>query len=184
MNPIISISGIRGIFGLSFTPENIMKYTTAFANYINNKRVVIGRDGRLNGDIVEKLIESTLLFNGCEVINLGIAPTPTISLAVETLKANGGIAITASHNPQEWNGMKFINGKGIFFDADENKEFQSFFEKENVNLVSWDKVRQVEYYPGFANYHIKRVLGINLINLHKIRKRKFKVVVDCVNSSG
>jgi len=183
LNPIISISGIRGIFGKSLTPENIVNYTAAFANYIKNKRVVIGRDGRVHGDIIERIIESTLLFNGCEVINLGIAPTPTIALAVESLKAQGGIAITASHNPQEWNGMKFIGSKGIFLDAEENKVFQSFIGKGG-KVITWKNVKQVEYYPGFSDYHIERVLDINSVDISKIKKRKFKVVVDCVNSSG
>jgi len=199
--PIISISGIRGVFGESLTPENIIKYTTAFARYLKCKRIVIGRDGRLHGDIIEKIIESALLFNGCEVINLGIAPTPTIALAVETLKANGGIAITASHNTQQWNGMKFINSKGIFLDAEENKVFQSYFAtspsgrggvrlasplrgENRGGLVSWDKVKQIEYYPGFFDFHIMRVLDINSIDFKQVRKRKFKVVVDAVNSSG
>ncbi len=182
--PIISISGIRGIFGESLTPENIVKYTAAFAMYKKRKKIVIGRDGRAGGEIVEKLVENTLLFAGCEVVNIGIAPTPTITLAVETLKAAGGISITASHNPQEWNGMKFINSKGIFLDADENKELWKYFDDTEGNFVSQDKLKQVEYYPGFADYHIARVLKINSLNIKLIKKRKFKVVVDCVNASG
>lgn len=182
--PIVSISGIRGIFGESLTPENIVKYTTAFAKYSGCKRIVIGRDGRLNGDIIESLVEATLLFNGCEVINLGIAPTPTISLAVETLKASGGIAITASHNPQQWNGMKFINSKGIFLNAEENKNFLSFTNDETNSYVPVEKVKQVECYTDFLSFHIKKVLAIKSVNLKKIKKRKFKVVADCVNSSG
>ncbi len=133
--PIISISGIRGIFGESLTPENIVKYITAFAKYIGRKKIVIGRDGRMGGELVEELVETTLLFNGCEVVNIGVAPTPSISLAVETLKAAGGISITASHNPQEWNGMKFINSKGIFLDADENKKLWEFFDDTSNNYV-------------------------------------------------
>ena len=182
--PIVSISGIRGIFGESLTPENIVKYTTAFAKYIGRKRIVIGRDGRLNGDLIERIIESTLLFNGCEVINICVAPTPTITLSVEELKAQGGISITASHNPQKWNGMKFINSKGIFLDADENKAFLSFVENKDNNYVSVDEIKQIEYYPEFFRFHIKKVLRIKSVNLKKIRKKKFKVVVDCVNSSG
>jgi phosphomannomutase len=182
--PIVSISGIRGIFGESLYPENIIKYTKAFAAYTKNKKIVIGRDGRLNGDIIEKIVESTLLFCGCEVVNLGVAPTPTVTLAVESLKAAGGIIITASHNPQEWNGMKFVNGKGIFLDADENKEFQAFAEKDNDAYVRVEKVKQIEYYPGFFEYHIQKVLKIKSVNTAKIKRRKFRVVVDCVNSSG
>lgn len=182
--PIVSISGIRGIFGVSLRPENIVKYITAFAKYVDNKRVVIGRDGRLRGDLIEKIVESTLLMNGCEVINLGMAPTPTITLAVETMKAGGGISITASHNPQEWNGMKFINSEGIFLNADENKKFLSYVDDSDVNETAWDKVKQLEYYPGFNKFHINRVLHIKSVDVKKIKKRKFKVVVDCVNSSG
>ena len=182
--PIISISGIRGIFGESLTPENIVKYTTAFAKYIGRKKIVIGRDGRMGGELVEKLIETTLLFNGCEVVNIGIAPTPSISLAVETLKASGGISITASHNPQEYNGMKFISSKGIFLDAEENNELWKYFDDTSNNYVTADKIKQIEYYPGFLNYHISRALDISSVNIKKIKKRKFKVVVDCVNSSG
>lgn len=182
--PIVSISGIRGIFGESLVPENIIKYTTAFAKYCGCKRIVIGRDGRLNGDIIEKIIESTLLFSGCEVINLGVAPTPTVSLAVEELKAAGGIAITASHNPQEWNGMKFISSKGIFLDAEENVDFLSYVHNTDNSYVPVEKVQPHEYYTDFLNYHMNCALDIKSVNVKKIKKRKFKVVVDCVNSSG
>lgn len=187
--PIVSISGIRGILGESLTPENIVKYAEAFAKYNKKKhssspRIVIGRDGRLNGELVEKIIESTLLLNGCEVINIGVAPTPTITLAVESLRAHGGISITASHNPQEWNGMKFINSRGIFLNADENKSFLSFVNNKKSSLVSWDKIKPLEYYPGFFDFHIEKVLNIKAVNVNKIRKRKFKVVVDAVNGSG
>lgn len=182
--PIISISGIRGVLGDSLTPDNIIEFTSAFARYTGPKRIVIGRDGRLHGEMVEKIIESTLLMNGCEVINIGVAPTPTITLAVEALKADGGIAITASHNPQEWNGMKFINSKGIFLNAQENKDFLSCMDNAPEKMSGWDKIKHVEYYPGFFDFHINRVLKIESVNVNKIRKRKFKVLVDCVNSSG
>lgn len=181
--PIVSISGIRGIFGESLVPENIVKYVTAFAKYNKSKRIVIGRDGRLNGDIIERIVEATLLFNGCEVVNIGTSPTPSVSLAVEELRAAGGIAITASHNPQEWNGMKFINSKGIFLDADENIEFLSYVHNNESNYVPVEKVKHVEYLD-FLSYHIQCALNISSINVKKIKKRKFKVVVDCVNSSG
>lgn len=182
--PIISISGIRGIFGESLIPENIVKYSAAFAKYNNNKTIVIGRDGRAGGDLIEDIIENTLLFCGCRVIKIGIVPTPTVSLAVKTLRAAGGISITASHNPQEWNGMKFINRKGIFLDADENKKLWELFEKTGDNYITADKIMQSEYCPGFGDYHIDKVLEIKSLNLKKIKQRKFKVVADCVNASG
>jgi phosphomannomutase len=181
--PIISISGIRGIPGDSLTPENIIKYTKAFALYCGRKRIVIGRDGRLNGEIIEKIIESVLLLCGCEVVNLGIAPTPTIALAVEALKANGGISITASHNPQEWNGMKFMNGKGIFLDKDENAEFLKYTTAYE-DYTEQSNIKQIEYYPDFFDHHIARVLKIKSIDINRIKKRKFRIVADCVNSSG
>ena len=180
--PIISISGIRGILGESLTSDNIIKFSKAFASYTGHKRIVIGRDGRLYGDIIEKIVESTLLLSGCEVINLGMVPTPTIALAVEALKANGGISITASHNPQVWNGMKFINSKGIFLDAVENKKFLKHVKKGKSKNP--EHVKQIEYYPGFDDYHISRVLNITSVNVSKIRRRKFRAVVDCVNASG
>ncbi|MGA2669064.1 MAG: phosphoglucosamine mutase [Ignavibacteria bacterium] len=182
--PIISISGIRGIPGKSLTPENITKFIHAFTRYTGQKRIVIGRDGRMNGEIIAKIVEAVLLFSGCEVIDLGIAPTPTIALAVETLKADGGISITASHNPQEWNGLKFMNSKGIFLDKDENAELMNFINDDKIQYVEQAGIRQVEYYPDFFDYHIGKVLNIKSVNLNKIRKRKFRVVVDCVNSSG
>lgn len=180
--PIISISGIRGILGESLTSGNIIKFAKAFASYTDNGRIVIGRDGRLYGDIIEKIVESTLLLSGCEVINLGMIPTPTIALAAETLKANGGISITASHNPQVWNGMKFINSRGIFLDAGENKNFLKHVKKAKSKNPK--NVKQIEYYPGFDDYHINRVLNISFVKAKKIRKRNFRVVVDCVNASG
>lgn len=182
--PIISISGIRGIFGESLTPENIVKYAAGFAKYTGNKKIVIGRDGRMGGELVEKLVEAALLFCGCSVVNIGIAPTPTISLAVETLKAAGGIAITASHNPQEYNGMKFISSKGVFLDAAENAKLWKCFDDLDGAYVTADKVKQVEYYPGFMDFHIARVLDLSAVDVNRIRKRKFKVLVDCVNASG
>jgi phosphomannomutase len=180
--PIISISGIRGILGESLTSANIIKFTRAFASYTRNGRIVIGRDGRLYGDIIEKIVESTLLLSGCEVVNLGMIPTPTIALAVETLKADGGISITASHNPQAWNGMKFINNRGIFLDEEENKNFLKCVKK--VKGKNPKHVKQIEYYPGFDDYHINRVLNISSVKVRKIRKRNYRVVVDCVNASG
>ncbi|MCC6866271.1 MAG: phosphoglucosamine mutase [Ignavibacteria bacterium] len=182
--PIISISGIRGIFGESLTPENIIRYSAAFAMYVRSKKVVIGRDGRIGGELIEMLIQNTLLFCGCEVVNVGVAPTPTITLAVETLKAAGGISITASHNPQEYNGMKFINSNGIFLDKIENKKLWKFFDKTLNAFVNQNNIKHVEYYPKFAEYHIAKVLNIRSLDIKAIKKRRFKVVVDCVNSSG
>jgi phosphomannomutase len=182
--PIVSISGIRGILGESLTPEIIIKYVSAFARYVKRKKVVIGRDGRLHGDIIEKLIESVLLMNGCEIVNLGTVPTPTVALAVTKLKASGGISITASHNPQEWNGLKFINGNGIFLDEDENEKMLKFIDAGDDVSINWKKIKALNYYPDFYKHHIAQVLRSKFVNVNNIRRRKFKVVLDCVNASG
>lgn len=179
---IVSISGLRGIMGETLFPKEIVRYAEAFARYVGGKRIVIGRDGRLFGDLIERIVESTLLMCGCEVVNLGVAPSPTISLAVEKLKAKGGISITASHNPQEWNGMKFLNSKGIFLDKDEHEEFMKYLDIDND--CANKRVKQIEYYPKFSDYHINYVLNNKYVDRKKIRRRRFKVVTDCVNSSG
>ena len=191
--PIISVSGIRGILGTSLTPEIIIKYISAFARFTGNNRIVVGRDGRLFGDLVENQILSVLSFSGCEVVALGIAPTPTIALAVKSLKAHGGISITASHNPQEWNGMKFINRSGFFLDKTENNRLLKLAEPIPAGIkrgplskpyVNIGRIKPIEYYLGFENFHISKILNSQFVNVSQIRKRKFKIVLDCVNASG
>lgn len=181
--PIISVSGIRGIFGQSLNPHHILKFTSAFAELCGRGRVVIGRDGRLCGELIENLVQSTLLFSGCEIINLGIVPTPTISLAVRLLKASGGISITASHNPQQWNGLKFINSRAMFLDKIENKKLIKKAGKDH-NYVPVNKIKPVKYYNDFVKYHVERITKLKSVNVDVIKKRKFKVLVDCVNASG
>lgn len=109
-----SVSGVRGIVGKSLTPEIVLRYSSAFGIYCNKGSVVVGRDTRTSGEMLEKVVFSGLMSTGCDVINVGICPTPSISLMVEKLKSDGGIAITSSHNPSEWNALKFINKDGLF----------------------------------------------------------------------
>ncbi len=196
-NPIISVSGIRGILGSSLTPEIILKYASAFARFTERKRIVIGRDGRLFGDLIMDMVVSVLSLSGCEVIDLDIVPTPTIALAVRYFKVAAGISITASHNPQEWNGMKFLNQLGIFLNEKELKTFLKFAalsfpsRRESSSLtLSFPRKREsleikdIIYAPDFFKYHISKVLSSKFVNVPKIRKRKFKVVLDCLNASG
>ncbi len=128
---IASVSGIRGITGDSLTPQNIIKFTSAFAQYCrknsksNNLRIAVGRDGRLFGEIIEQIVLSNLALSGFEVINIGTAPTPTVQIATEYMKCAGGISITASHNPQIWNGLKFLNPDGTFLNEKQVIEFLS-----------------------------------------------------------
>ncbi|MEW6062240.1 MAG: phosphoglucosamine mutase, partial [Bacteroidota bacterium] len=129
MSLMVSISGIRGVVGESLTPEVVVKYAAAFAEYAKFGTIIIGRDGRITGNSIASIVSSTLLQMGCNVIDLGICPTPTVSLAVERLHAAGGIAITASHNPMIWNGLKFIAPTGMFLNAEENRVFWSIADR-------------------------------------------------------
>ena len=184
MSLMRSISGIRGIVGESLTPEVVVNYAAAFAEYCRGKKIVIGRDGRITGKIIGNLVSSTLLAKGCDVIALGISATPTIQIAVEELGAAGGISLTASHNPIEWNGLKFIGQSGMFLNADENKRLWEIAENTNRNYTTWDKIGKHTSDDSFAQKHIDIVSKLPFINVTDVRKRKFRVVVDCINAAG
>lgn len=170
--------------GETLTPESVVKYVSAFAEYSNRKPIVIGRDGRITGKVIGNLVSSTLLSMGCDVLALGVVPTPTVQLAVEKLGAAGGISITASHNPIEWNGMKFMNGSGMFLDEDENKRFLSMAEQGGFKYQRWDAFGMHHADESFIDKHIELVLGLPYMSLEKIQQRKFKIVVDCINAAG
>ena len=181
---MVSISGVRGIVGKTLTPEVIVKYVSAFAEYSGHGKIVIGRDGRSSGAIIGNLVSSTLLSMGCDVIALGIVPTPTVGLAVEQMHAAGGISITASHNPMEWNGLKFIGPSGMFLNGDENRRMWAIADRSNVAYAAWDKLGKHERDDSFLQRHVDQVLRLPSIDIEKIRSRKFKVVVDCINAAG
>lgn len=187
---IVSVSGIRGITGESLTPQNIIKYTSAFAEYCrkNYKRknysIAVGRDGRSKGDITEGIVINTLRMCGADVISIGIAPTPTVQIATEDLRCAGGISITASHNPQIWNGLKFLNPDGTFLDGDQIEEFKKIASLEKFEYADLNNTGKITYENSMCDYHISKVLELKILDIKKIRSRKFKVVVDAVNSSG
>jgi len=183
MSLMVSISGIRGIVGESLIPETIVKYIAGFATFCNRGHIIVGRDGRITGKNILDLTCSTLAQMGCQVTDLGICPTPTVALAVEKLKSAGGISITASHNPMIWNGLKFFTSTGLFLDADENREFWRIAEYP-AKYVSWDKQGKYNKYEEFLDSHIQEVLKLSYINIDGIHKRKFKIVLDCVNAAG
>ena len=180
---MVSISGIRGVVGETLTPEIIVKYTSAYAELCNRGHIIVGRDGRITGKNILDIVISTLRQMGCNVTDLGICPTPTVALAVEKLKAAGGISITASHNPMIWNGLKFFSPTGLFLDADENLKFWHLAE-HSAKYVPWDKQGNYTLNEEFLNEHIRQVLSLSTIDTGKIRARKFKVVLDCVNAAG
>ena len=181
---MVSISGIRGIVGQSLIPEIIVKYAAAFAEYCKRGPVIIGRDGRVTGKSVAHIVSSTLLQMGCDVLAIGVCPTPTVQLAVQLKKAAGGICITASHNPMEWNGLKFISPSGLFLDADENQELWNIADRQPRSYVPWNKQGTHTANPELVDEHINNVLSLSYIDVDRIRKRRFRVVADCVNAAG
>lgn len=179
-----SISGIRGIVGDGLDPEIIIKYTNAYADFIGTGKVVIGRDARITGEMVNQITTGTLLAKGIDVVDIGICPTPTVQFNVKKLKAQGGIAISASHNPNEWNALKLLNGTGQFLSPAEYVQMQKFLTDGQSNYKSWDKIgKWTEYSKGIQN-HIDAIFDLGIIYVEEIRKKRFKVLVDCVNGAG
>ncbi|MEX2115610.1 MAG: phosphoglucosamine mutase, partial [Bacteroidota bacterium] len=184
MSLMAGISGVRGIVGSTLTPEVVVRYVSAFAEYCNRGHIMIGRDGRITGKPITHLVSSTLVSMGCDVIGLGICPTPTIQLAVEQTGAAGGIAVTASHNPIVWNGLKFLASSGMFLDAQQNAILHTIVQRPNRQYVPWDQTGGFTADATWIDKHIDAILRISYLNLRTLRQRKFKVVVDCVNAAG
>ena len=194
MTLIKSISGIRGTIGggtgENLTPIDIVKFTVAYARFMQEKcdgkrmRIVLGRDARVSGEMVGDIIEGTLLGCGVDVINVGLCTTPGTEMAVITHKADGGIIITASHNPKQWNALKLLNEKGEFLNDAEGKRVLALAEDESFEFPDVDSIGKVVLREDFNLTHIKQVLGLKLVDVEGVRSRRFKVVVDAVNSIG
>ncbi len=180
---IVSISGLRGVVGDTLTPETVLKYANAFSSFTNRKKIVVGRDGRYHGAMLAEMLIGVLAANGCDVVDIGICPTPTVQLAAEHSDAAGGVAVTASHNPMEWNGMKFINGEGVFLDAQENTKLWKLADLK-PKYADYESTGRIDHSDFFIKDHIRRVLAIRSLDVEAVRKRHFKVVVDCVNAAG
>lgn len=180
---MVSISGIRGIIGDGLEPEVLVKYTAAYADFIGTGKVIVGRDSRISGEMVKSIVIGTLLAKGIDVVDIGICPTPTVQYIVKTEKASGGIALSASHNPNQWNALKLLNSTGQFMTPEENQILLSILEKEN-NYKKWDELgKLIGDFDGIS-IHKNAVLNLKYIDRAAIQKRKFKVLVDCVNGAG
>ncbi len=180
---MVSISGIRGIVGSGLDPEVIVKYVNAYADFVGTGKIVVGRDARITGEMVNQIVTGTLLAKGLDVIDIGICPTPTVQFNVKTLDAQGGIAISASHNPNEWNALKLLNSTGQFMSPNEHQKMKKYLDVES-SFVDWTKIgKRTIYSEGLTN-HINAVLKLPIINLEKIKSKKIKVLVDCVNGAG
>ncbi len=192
MSLVKSISGIRGTIGGrvgdGLNPVDIVRFTAAYAtqrrrNLPDNNTLVVGRDARISGEMVDLLVTATLLGMGYDVVNIGMATTPTTELAVIGEKAAGGIILTASHNPKQWNALKLLNNRGMFLTDPEGKEVLAIAEAEDFNFAEVDQLGHLTH-KDYLPYHIDNVLNLKLVDVEAIRKRNFTVAIDCVNSIG
>jgi phosphomannomutase len=178
----ISISGVRGVVGDSLTPTLLARFAQAFGTWIGGGRVVVGRDPRSSGEMVWRAVASGLLSSGCRIIDLGICPTPTVQLIVWRTEASGGIAVTASHNPPEWNALKFVGPDGLFLSADRARELLDIYHQGDYTKVAGADMRPVEPMPGALDAHIAAVLdGLGLLPK---TSRRLRAVVDSCNGAG
>ena len=192
MTLIKSISGIRGTIGgkpgENLTPIDIVECTTAFGLWINkhheNAKVVIGRDGRISGEMVSALVSNTLMSIGIDVIDLGYSTTPTVEMAVVFEQAAAGIVLTASHNPKQWNALKFLNHKGEFISKADGEELLSYIEAGQLNFAEVDALGSYTKKEGLIQKHLQAILELPDVDVNKIKESGFKVVVDCINSTG
>ena len=188
MTLIKSISGIRGTIGGktgdTLNPLDIVKFTTAYATFIGGKKIVVGRDGRISGLMVRNVVVGTLMGMGYDVIDIGYATTPTTELAVKMAGADGGIIITASHNPRQWNALKLLNKEGEFLTAADGAEVLRLAQAEDFNYAEVDQLGQLTIDDTFNQRHIDAVLGLKLVDREAIKARKFRVCVDTINSVG
>jgi len=193
--PLIkSISGIRGTIGgesgNNLTPIEIAKFSAAYGSFIINRnkdlnpKIVIGRDARISGEMVKNLVVGTLLSQGIDVVDLELASTPTVEIAVVSQGAQGGIIITASHNPQGWNALKLLNELGEFLSADEGEEILKLAELGNFHYVSEDKLGYYIVNTYLSWEHVNKVIELPLVEKELIEKRNFKIVIDGINSIG
>lgn len=191
--PLIkSISGIRGTIGgkpgETLSPLDVVKFTAAYGTWIaqqsSNKKIVIGRDGRISGEMIQRLVVSTLNALSIDVVDLGLSTTPTVEMAVQFYKAAGGIILTASHNPKEWNALKLLNHKGEFISGEDGAKILELAENESFSFASVDKLGGYELNETALEEHIEAVVNYPLVDVAAIKKRKFKIIVDAINSTG
>ena len=194
MSLIKSISGIRGTIGgkvaVNLTPIDTVKFAAAYGMWLKKQSskeeltVILGRDARISGKMVSSLVANTLVGLGINVVDIGLSTTPTVEVAVDLDKADGGIIITASHNPKQWNALKLLNHKGEFLNSTDGEEVLEIAENDGYIFAEVDDLGKYRKKQGYINKHIKEVLNLELVNIEAIKKANFKVVVDGVNSTG
>jgi len=193
MTLIKSISGIRGTIGGevgdALTPLDIVRFTASYAAFIrkqggSSNTIIIGRDARISGQMLSNIVSGTLLGCGFDVVDVGLSTTPTVEVAVQIEKSAGGIILTASHNPKQWNALKLLNGKGEFLSAIDGEEILALAENDNFTFSEVDDLGEYTFDDSFNNKHIDEVLKLDLVDVDLVKSAGFKVVVDAVNSTG
>jgi phosphomannomutase len=191
---IKSISGIRGTIGgkpgEGLSPIDIVKFSSAFALWIRKKskvktvKIVVGRDARISGEMVNHLVAGSIMGCGVDVIDLGLSTTPTVEMAVALEKADGGIVLTASHNPKQWNALKLLNHKGEFISGKDGEEVLEIAENDQIEYSEVQQLGKYYLMDGYMAKHIEHILALPAVNVEAIKSKNFKVVIDCVNSTG
>lgn len=192
MSLIKSISGIRGTIGgfpgANFTPADIMKFTLAFGTWIKeqegNRKIVIGRDARVSGTMVNNIVVGALQSIGIDVVDLGLSTTPTVEIAVHEEKAGGGIIITASHNPKQWNALKLLNSHGEFISAKAGEEVLRIAEDRVIEFEDVNSLGSYTQDDSYIDCHIEKILKLKLVDVEAIKAKNYKIAIDCVNSTG
>ena len=194
MTLIKSISGIRGTIGGKsgdgLSPIDIVKFSSAFAIWIKQKsqkksvKIVVGRDARISGEMVNHLVAGSLMGVGVDVIDLGLSTTPTVEMAVALENADGGIVLTASHNPKQWNALKLLNHKGEFISGKDGEEVLEIAENDNIEYSEVNNLGKYFLMDGYMAKHIEKILELPTVNVEAIKNKNFKIVIDCVNSTG
>ncbi len=187
-----TISGTRGTIGgktgENLTAQDIVESTAAFAHWVKKQTdeplIVVGRDARISGELVSQIVTSTLQMMGVNVCDLGLSTTPTVELAVMQERASAGIIVTASHNPKQWNALKFVNHKGEFISAEDGQEILRLIETNEVVYASVEELGRLNKKVGYIQKHIDLILQLDLVKAELIRSRQYKIVVDCINSTG
>ncbi|UCE22631.1 MAG: phosphoglucosamine mutase [Candidatus Aminicenantes bacterium] len=178
----ISVSGVRGVVGESLTPQLASKFAQAFGTYLGRGAIIVGQDSRKSGIMVKKAVISGLLSVGCQPVEIGISPIPSIQVLTEQSKAIGAIAVTASHNPKEWNGLKFINKEGLYLNYHQVDEFLDIYHQGEFSLVDVEKYKTPEFKKNPTEPHMTKLMSY--FNLDLIGQKKFKVAIDCTNGAG
>ncbi len=178
------VSGIRGIVGEGMTPEVSMLWSGAFGTWVGGGKVVVGRDSRPSGEMLELAVKAGLMAAGCDVDDVGMMPTPVIALAVERRGAAGGIVITASHNPQDWNALKFIRPDGRMLTAQDFIDLEQIVSEGPLRSVRWDSIGTLNRWDSADITYVTAVTGMRILELDKLERKQFKVALDCINGAG